>query len=122
MSWNTFLCSAGAAAAAGFKMHVSREHMCVYIYNPHNFIKKFPIILILNIARQHALKTFQLKCINIGEMLKSKKKSHPCLPQRRKMGQSAHDFCAQKAIFGPPLSPPTPPLTPTKVFKVDYGH
>ena len=74
MSWNTFLCSAGAAAAGGgFKMHVSREHMCVYIYNPHNFIKEFPIILILNIARQHALKIFQLKCIDIGEMLESQK-------------------------------------------------
>ena len=76
MSWNIFLCSAGAAAAGGgFKMHVSREHMCVYIYNPHNFIKKFPIILILNIARQHALKTFQLKCIDIEKMLESQKVS-----------------------------------------------
>ena len=34
----------------------------------------------------------------------------------------AHDFCAQKAILGPPPPPPQPPLTPTKVFKVEYRH
>ena len=30
---------------------------------------------ILNNARQHVLKTFQLKCIDIGEMLESQKNS-----------------------------------------------
>ena len=74
MSWNTFLCSAGAAAAAGgVKMHVLHEHICVYIYNPYKFIQTFPMMHILSNARQHALKTFQLKCIDIGKMLESQK-------------------------------------------------
>ena len=29
---------------------------------------------------------------------------------------------AQKAILGPPPPPPPSPLTPTKVFKVEYSH
>ena len=123
MPKNTFLCSVDAAAAAGgVKMHVLHKHICIYMYNPYKSIKKFTMMHILNNARQHVLKTFQLKCIDIGEMLESQKNPHPCLPQRRKMGQSAHDFCAQKAILGPPSPPPPPPLTPTKVFKVEYGH
>ena len=76
---------------------------------------------ILSNARQYVIKTFQLKCINIGKMLESQK--NPIRASRKgKMGQSAHDFCAQKAILGPPPPPPPPPLTPTKVFKVEYGH
>ena len=36
-------------------------------------MQKFPLMHILSYARQHALKTFQLKCIKIGKMLKSQK-------------------------------------------------
>ena len=72
MSWNTFLCSVGAAAAGGgVKMHVLHENICKNMYNPYKIIEKFPIIHILNNARQHVLKTFQLKCIDIGKLLKS---------------------------------------------------
>ena len=61
-------------------MHVLHEHICMYVYiyiynNPYKSIQKFPIMHILSNARQHVLKTFQLKCIDIGEMLKSQKNS-----------------------------------------------
>ena len=59
MSWNTFLCSVGAAAAGGgVKMHVLHENIRIYMYNSYKFIKKFSMMHILNNVRQHVLKTF----------------------------------------------------------------